>query len=434
MKSNPILMEDYFDPGIKTKPAVHIGSQTVPLFRGIVEEQAYEGYHLAAASEGDVAVVRNFDRLYIRYWKKLIGKHHVINLTDTDLGEFQTQAILDDPKAINEIKHHMHPKSRLHVFSPTRLEQKLADKLEIPLHGDPQFSERYGTKSGIRKLAKEYSIPMSPGFICKSVRAVENAINSLRDDFTDIVIKYDHSLGGYFSKKVRVSNRIKVKELLDEILGRSFHEDKDTVVVEGWLNGTANAPCAHIEILKDQDPIISAGWQQIVDTDGVSRIGAGPLMISNRAMETFLDAVNKLAWALKDKGAIGSFGPDFLITAGSNAQIPADTAVLLELNARIPMTAIALEVILNVRGKIGLGFWAMHLKLKSPLTFNEVAEKLDSQGILIREKGKGAKGVVPFNVGLLPWKMIDLVAMADTWDETQAIMRKAQRALHITAA
>lgn len=426
-------MEEYFTPGFKSKPAVHIGSQTIPLFHGIAEEQAYEGYYLAAASEGDVAIVRNFEPSYISYWKKLIGEHSIINLTDTDPGEYKTQAILDSPKVIKEIKHYMHPKSKLHVFSPTRLEQKLADKLGIPLHGDPEFSECYGTKSGIRKLAKEYSILMSPGFICQNVKEVEGAINSLRDHFKHVVIKFDHSLGGYFSKKVRISNKMNVKELLDEILGEPFQDGEYKIVVEGWLKDSAT-PCAHIEILKDQDPIICAGWQQIVDTDGVSRIGAGPLMISKKAMETFLDAVKKLAWALKEKGAIGSFGPDFLITEGENGQIPADTAVLIELNARIPMTAIALEIILNVRGKIGSGFWAMHLKLKSRLTFTEIAKKLDSQGILIKKKDKGATGVVPFNVGLLSWKMIDLVAMADTWDEAQAIMRKAQKALGLIVA
>lgn len=426
-------MEEYFDPGFKSKPAVHIGSQTIPLFHGIAKEQAYEGYYLAAASKGDLAIVRNFEQSYISYWKKLIGEHQVINLTDTDLGEFQAQAILDNPKVIKEIMHHMSPKSRLHVFSPTRLEQKLADKLGIPLHGDSEFSERYGTKSGIRKLAKEYNIPMPPGFICKNAKEVESAINSLRGQFKDIVIKFDHSLGGYFSKKVHISNKMKVKELLDEILGEPFHDDQYKIVVEGWLNNSAT-PCAHIEILKNRDPIICAGWQQIVDRDGVSRIGAGPLMISEKAMETFLSAVKKLAWALKDKGAIGSFGPDFLITEGENGQIPADTAVLIELNTRIPMTAIALEIILNVRGKIGSGFWAMHLKLKSRLTFNEIAEKLDSQGILIKKKDRAAAGVVPFNVGLLSWKMLDLVAMADTWRETQDIMHKAQKAVGRIAA
>ncbi|QQG40610.1 MAG: hypothetical protein HYV37_03510 [Candidatus Levyibacteriota bacterium] len=428
MKKNPISMEKYFTPGLKTKPGVHIGSQTHPLFHGIAKEQAYEGYYLGAAGEGDVAIVRNFEQTYIDYWKNLIGDHHIINLTHTDPGAYLTQSILDDPKVIEDIKHHMDPKSRLHVFSPTRLEQKLADKLGIPLHGKPEIGERFGTKSGTRRLAKKYGIPMAPGFVCKSVRDVEKAFNELKKYFRGIVIKYDYSLGGYFSKRVETSNKIKIKELLDEIIGRKFREGKDTVVVEGWLKSKAT-PCAHIEILEGQDPVICTGWQQIVDVDGISRIGAGPLTLSDRAMKSFLSAVNKLAWALKDKGACGSFGPDFLITADDETQMPPDTAVLLELNGRIPMTAIAFEIIQNVRGKIGSGFWAQHLTLKSPLTFEELAEKLSKEGILIQKKDKRARGIVPFNTGLLPWKMLDLVVMADTWDETVVVMRKAQQVL-----
>lgn len=429
MKIAPVVMEDYFQPGFKTKPGVHIGSQTHPLFHGIPKEQAYEGYYLGAAGKGDVAIVRNLEQTYIDYWKKLIGNHHIINLTHTDPGEYLTQSILDDPKVIEDIKHHMDPQSRLYVFSPTRLELKLAKKLGIPLHGSPKIDETYGTKSGTRLLAKEYGIPMAPGFICKSARDVEKAFNELKKYFREIVIKYDYSLAGYFSKRVKTSNKIKTKELLDAIIGREFREGKDIVVVEGWLKSKAT-PCAHIEILEGQNPIICAAWQQIVDKDGVTRIGAGPLILSEKAMESFLSVVNKLAWALKEKGAIGSFGPDFLITDDNKTAFPPDTAVLIELNARIPATAYPLEIVRQVRGKIGTGFWALHMELASPFSFKEIAKKLTREGILIQRKGQDAKGVVPFNVGLLPWKIIDLVAMADTWDETQAIMRKAQLALN----
>lgn len=433
MKHPPIIMENYFNPGTKTNPAVHIGSQTIPFFHGIAEEQAFEGYYLAAASEGDLAVVRNIDESYIRYWKKLMGDHHIINLTHTDPGEFLTQAILDDPEVIKKIKHLMDPKSRLHVFSPTRLEHQLAQKLGIPLHGEPKIGEMYGTKSGIRQLANEYQIPMAPGFVCKNVKEVEKAFSTLKENFTDVVIKYDHSLGGYFNKKVQTSGETKIKELVDEIANGIFREGEDTVVVEGWLKDEAT-PCAHLEISEDQDPIICAAWQQIVDEDGVSRIGAGPLMLSDTAMESFLSAVNKLAWALKEKKAYGSFGPDFLITSGSETSFPPDTAVLLELNARIPMTAVALEIVREVRGKIGAGFWALHMKLHAPCSFTEIEEKLAREGILIQERGLKAKGVVPFNVGLLPWKMFDLVAMADTWDETLAVMNKAQKILNTSVS
>lgn len=426
---NPISMEQYFTPGFKKTPAVHIGSQTVSFFRGIAQEQAFEGYYLAAASEHDLAVVRNFDDAYIQYWKKLVGNHHIINLTDTNAGEFLTQVILDSPKIIEEIKRHMNPRSRLHVFSPTLLELQLAQKLGIPLHGDPVFSERYGTKSGIRLLAEEYKITMAPGFVCKNVQDVENAINILKNSFSDVVIKYDYSLGGYFNKRVHIGEKVTIKKLIDEISKEMFDQNKNTVVIEGWIQCKAT-PCAQIEIFEGQDPIIAAGWQQIVDVDGVSRIGAGPLTISEPAMNSFLAVVNNLTVALKEKGAIGSYGPDFLITDDSETHFQPNTAVLIELNARIPMTAIALEIVRQVRGKIGTGFWALHMKLESPSSFSEIEEKLDQAGILIRQKNSRAKGVVPFNVGQLPWKLVDLVAMSDTWEETQAVMRKAQSVLY----
>jgi hypothetical protein len=428
MINNQISMEDYFTPGFKISPSVHVGSQTVPFFRGIPEEQAYEGYYLAAAGKNDLVVVRNIDEGYIQYWKKLIGNHHIINLKNVNPGEFLTQVILDDPKIIEEIKRYMDPRSRLYVFSPTHLELQLAEKLGIPLHGKPDFSDLYGTKSGIRLLAEEYKITMAPGFICKSVNDVEKALLALKDNFTDVVIKYDYSLGGYFNKKVHISERETMKKLVDEIANGIFHEGEGVVVVEGWIKSKA-APCAHIEILENKDPIIAAAWQQIVDVDSVSRIGACPLNLSNRAMKSFLSAVKKIAFALKEKGAIGSYGPDFLITDDSETQFHPDTAVLIELNARIPMTAIALEIVRQVRGKIGTGFLALNVKLESHSSFGKIEEKLASEGILIRQKNPKAEGVVPFNVGLLPWNIVDLVAMADTWNKTQAIMNKAQSVL-----
>jgi hypothetical protein len=100
----------------------------------------------------------------------------------------------------------------------------------------------------------------------------------LKKSFSDVVIKYDISLGGYFNKKVSFSNETKIKELVDEVATGVFHEGADTVVVEGWIKSKAT-PCADIEILENQEPIISAVWQQLVDESGTTRIGAGPLKI-----------------------------------------------------------------------------------------------------------------------------------------------------------
>ena len=76
----PIEMEDDFAPGLKTRPAVHVGSQTMPLFRGDPKEQAWEGLLLAAAFDRDVAVVRDIDPDYLAYWTTLAGPTRVVTL------------------------------------------------------------------------------------------------------------------------------------------------------------------------------------------------------------------------------------------------------------------------------------------------------------------------------------------------------------------
>lgn len=426
MKYPPILMEDYFDPGIKTKPAIHIGSQTIDLFRNVPEEQAWEGYYLAGSSPNDLAIVRNFDPEYLKYWTQLIGNHHIINISKSDAGAFLTQVVLDNTEILNEIKNNMALDSRLHVFLPTELEQDLADKLGIPLHGTPHIGVLYGTKSGIRKLAAENQIKMPEGYICTQIAKIEKAIEKLSKKYEEIVLKHDKSVSGYFSKKIKSKEKIDLENLVNEISGGSFDPQKDTIVVEGWIKSKASL-CAHIEILKNKEPIICSAWQQIMDTDGISYMGAGPLMLSPKALRSFISGVKKLANALKNSGAIGSFGPDFLITSEKEGNHDEDTCLMIELNARIPMTAIPLEIILQIKGKVGEGFLTQHISLSSEKTFTEIATTLSKNELLITEKSPNAKGVVPYNTGMLAWKKFDVVAMADSFNEAKTIMEKVKK-------
>lgn len=410
-------MEDYFNPGFKSKPAVHIGSQTVKFFLGNVEEQAWEGCSLAGASQDDVVVVRNFDKDYLKYWASLMDNPYVINIEDKkDAGRYLTEVILENEEIIKKIKENMNSASKLMPFIVTSLEKELADKLGIPLHGNPEISEVYGLKSGIRILAQETNIPMTPGYICKTLSEVEDAIITLSESFETIVIKHDLSLSGYFSKKLDPNKILDVKIHLDEISGGQFVEGRDLVVVEGWVKSNVSL-CVHIEILDDKEPIICAAWQQIIHSDGISYMGAGPLKLSPKAMQSLNAQSNKLASALKAKGAVGSYGPDFLVTDD-------DTCLLIELNARVPYTVFPLEIIKQVKGKIGQGFLAKHIKLSKPITFTQLKEVLHKEKLLINRKDSKAKGVVPYNLGLLTWKLFDIAVMADSWEETLQITNK----------
>lgn len=413
----PMVMEDRFVPGLKTRPGVHVGSQTMRFFHGDPKEQAWEALHLAAAFDRDVVVVRDIDPGYLAYWHDLIGEPRVLNLSGAAPGEFLTRAILDSEPTIESIKRSMAPGAALMVFFATPLEQDLADTLGIPLHGSPAIGAAFGTKSGIRALAAEDDLPMSPGFVCSTDDEVCEAVRSLGERFDAVAIKHDLSTGGGWSTKWETRSGDDLGRKLDEIAGGRFVDGRDTVVVEGWLASTA-ALSAHIEIVGGREPVICAAWEQIIDADGTSYIGAKPLTLSDRAKDSLWTEVNRVAAALHRRGAVGSFGPDFLVVGDDETGAEPNTVVLLELNARVPATAFPLEIVKRVKGKVGAGFCARHVKLSRPASFAEIGDALRDDGLLIDERDDRARGVVPYNIGLLPWNLFDVVVMADCWEET----------------
>lgn len=420
-------MEDYFNPGFKTN-GVFVGSQTASFFQGLPEEQAWEGFYFPLDDKKNVVVVRNIEQSYLSYWNLLMGNSYVVNIIDKNGSKYLTSIILENRSIINDIKSKMKNDARLMVFLPTKLEEKLANVLGIPLHGSVKINSRFGTKDGIRTLALQNRIPMAPGFICTTRKQVEDAIYELSRKFTRIVIKHSQSVSGYLSKAMKVSDSNMLAEILDEVVGsklingKKFIDNHDTVIVEGWVKGKASL-CAHIEILQNGDAVVCSGWQQVIDNDGISYMGSKPLSLSNSAMTSFISQVNTIAHALKQKGAIGSFGPDFLITADDEVNIKPDTSILIELNARVPYTAVALELVKKVRGKIGNGFYSKHIHIRrGRASFLEIMKELSDKKLLITSKDKSAKGIVPYNVGLLRWGIFDTVAMADTAEEAKKII------------
>ena len=422
----PLDMEDYFQPGYITKPAVHIGSQSMRLYNGDEEEQAIEGIHLAAANKDDVVVVRNIDPLYIKYWEGLVGKVHVINLTTDDKQNYLSKVILGDKKVLHEIKNKMHPSSSLMVYFPTSFEEKVAQRLGIKLHGSRSISKKFGTKTGIRELAQKANIPMPEGHICLTKDDVIKAIDLLLVKYDTIIVKHALSSAGRWMKKIHKGEPIKVTTLLNQLSGGKFIEGKDTFVVEAWINSKASL-CAHIEITEDREPVVAAAWEQIIDADGITYMGAGPLKLSPDAMKSFMKQVTDLARALKENGAIGSYGPDFIITDTTQDYYPPDTSLLIELNARTPVTPFALEIVKQVKGKVGSGFLTQNIKLSKKLTFKKVRDILKCEGLLITKPNAKATGVVPYNVGLLNWHRLYYVVMADTWEETLQIANRVRQ-------
>lgn len=416
--SSIVNMEDYFNPGFKTKPAVHVGSQSMRLYRGDEVEQAIEGMHIAAATEGDVVVVRNIDPDYIEYWKDLMGDVNFVNIVTSDTKTYLSDLLLKDNSIIKQIEKVMHPRSSLMVYFPTELEERLANILGIKLHGNVTVSSVYGTKTGIRTLASKYCIPMPEGFVCEDRISLKRAIDFLFEKYDSVIVKHTLSSAGRWMRKINKNTKIDIDDLLNELSGGMYKESEDKFVVEAWVKSKSSL-CAHIEIVEGGVPVVAASWSQVIDSDGVTYVGAAPLNLSKKAMKLLTETANRLAFALKESGAVGSYGPDFLVTDD-------DEILLLELNARVPVTAFSLEIIKNIKGTIGTGFMTRNIKLSKNITFSELKKTLSKNKLLIQKRGQ-KNGIVPYNPNLLRWKSFYFVAMAESWQETDELARKVQQ-------
>lgn len=418
-------LEEHFSPGFRTRPAIHIGSQTMQLYHGDEKEQAVESLHIAAAHGEDVVIVRNIDPDYVEYWKKLTGLENIINLQTDDQKNYLSDLILKDHLLQEKIKTLSKDNSTLMVYFPTEVEEQLAGKLQLKLHGSPKISADYGTKSGIRKLALENNIQMPPGYVCTTNEEVENALTKLFQIFNKAIIKHDLSSAGRWMKVVEKDDNIYVEKILSQVKKDSDSDDR--YVVEGWINSKASL-CAHIEIVKGEKPQILAAWQQFLDKDNITYMGAGPLMLNDDVLVKFKKTVQDLADALWEKGAVGSFGPDFLI-ADKGAAVPEDEVLLLELNARVPFTAFPVEIVKMVKGNVGTGFFSSNIELETRPAFKEVASLLDENKLLISKRDPGAEGIVPFVPKLLDWGYFYYVAIGENAKEARKLSTRAQKLL-----
>lgn len=418
-------MEEYFKPGYKSKQLLLVGSQTIDIWDNIVFEQMQEGFFLAGLNNTNIAVVRDIDPNYISYIHSLIPSGKIINLSGVTKRAFLSTTILHNPWALHLIKQTIDSNVRLLPFAFTKHEEALAKALNINIYGSAKHNNRYGTKSGIRLLAKKAQIPTPTGYVCSTMKQIKEAIKSLTSQFDYIVIKHDVSVNGYLSKKFQTIRIHNAEQLVVSVLNRPFREYKEKIIIEGWLENCISVG-THIEIPPGANPFICAAWQQMIDADGVTYIGARPLSISKNARNSLIRHLKRLAQTLAAQGATGSFGPDFLITSPAETLADPDSAILLELNARTPFTALPLEMLLAVRGKIGSGFCTTHIHLKKHALFSDIYSHLLANRLLITAKNPRAEGVIPFHVGMLPWKSLYIAIAADSWKRTQMILQKVK--------
>ena len=156
----PIAMEDRVALA-PAGPGVHVGLRSMRFFHGNQKGQAREGLLLAADFDRDVVVARGVAPDDLGYGTARAGGVRLVDQVGEDRGECLSRVLLADREALDAVRAAMPPGARVRNFFPTPLEERLADALDVPLHGPPALSARSGTRSGVRNLARESAGPVA---------------------------------------------------------------------------------------------------------------------------------------------------------------------------------------------------------------------------------------------------------------------------------
>ncbi len=69
------------------------------------------------------------------------------------------------------------------------------------------------------------------------------------------------------------------------------------------------------------------------------------------------------------------------------------------------------------------------MNLAQPVAFPEIAAALRAAGLLLDGGASAPRGIVPYNVGLLPWQLFDVVAIGSCWEEATRIIERVDDVL-----
>lgn len=408
-------------------PMVRVCSQSIPFFRK-PEFQSYENTGIGLAGPGDLYIGRNLPNVYVEYWQRLIPGIKVLNIhlpeDDPSNADYLTEVILRDKNIQKKVKALMPKGATLIVFLPTQNEEALAQSLGIPLHGTPEFSAKFGTKSGIRALAEEYGLRMPAATICTNIKEIKESIERFSYLFKTLYIKSDESIGGMGSYVLKTGNLRLKKEIIAKIEA-TFVGGQHHIVVEEGIALKASVS-AHIELPAGRVPIICGAWQQIIAPDGKTFLGSVPLKLKKAEAKEYLVQLHAFSEALAGKGAVGSFNANHVL--GKDGKF-----YLVEMNAREPWTATPRQIVFNVRGSIHSNYMSSAVFLspvpnreRQLMTAEELLALLRKKKLLIETRSKRAKGVVPYDITSLKWNTFDMVAMADDFTEARRIFEAAK--------
>lgn len=248
-----------------------------------------------------------------------------------------TEKILARPRLMKRILDHVKDPSMSHIscFNVTEHEKELALKLNIPVYGTDPTLSKLGSKSGARKLFKKLNIDLPYGVEdVKDECSIINALTHLKKHnpaLKKAVIKMDDGFSGegnavfYYGDisadieniEVLIANELKsnlriVAQLASYTDYIQKFESMGGIVeefIEGYLKESPSVQCrinpiGRIDIISTHDQLLGGDDEQVF---------LGAMFPANAAYSvTIAGIAKKITESLKEAGAIGRLGIDFL--------------------------------------------------------------------------------------------------------------------------
>ena len=376
---------------------------------------------LVYVNNSDICITKTpIEASYLSYLEKLGWKFNQCQFLNPDNRKsYSYNSVFNDPKIISAAKEKGY---YLDTYNSTEEENKFSKKIGSPIYGHSELSEKFGTKSGFRKLAKKLKMPVADGFEqIRTAAELERVIKKLlKLGKKEIAVKIDEGISGAGITKISAAEfqnydkKEKEKFLKNSLFKLKQAQGESGATVEEWVPGAIASPSMQIQVFPDKSWKMVSMHDQLLEGKEQWYVGCKfpQTALHSDLLKKVLKDAKKFTEYLISKGFSGFFGLDLILTSDKKYY-------WVEANMRKTGTFYPRVIAEKLNGGSLKGIFYIASDFSIPkfkgMPFSELKKRL--QELLYPINGK-KEGVVLYNVGALKDAgRFDVVCIGKT-DET----------------